>query len=107
MTEKTGNIQSAKSTKQKISIAIAILIIGVSGLKIATSYIVYSNLDKNFLALANSNEKLTLTGMTKTFGIFNSTADSNWKVGGLDWIQSFVHKDTLKCDLTIRMEMAI
>jgi hypothetical protein len=25
----------------------------------------------------------------------------------LDWIQSFVHKDTLKCDLTIRMEMAI
>jgi hypothetical protein len=25
----------------------------------------------------------------------------------VDWIQSFVHKDTLKCDLTIRMEMAI
>jgi hypothetical protein len=28
-------------------------------------------------------------------------------LASVDWIQSFVHKDTLKCDLTIRMEMAI
>jgi archaellum component FlaC len=30
-----------------------------------------------------------------------------WNMYQVDWIQSFVHKDTLKCDLTIRMEMAI